>query len=216
MKRYDRIGTWLLKESNSRRTALQHTKPKTPTSLLTWEWWLCFALPPCDNPVHGFYHSWNMIVIALFELMLKYYKMSHLWENVWRFIGDPNGDFGRKLNLNDNFIVDYIHRFGLDTFVSFENEQRSVFLTPRKSNNNHRHEAWPFFIKIYFQIGEKSPAFRTHLYLTMLTRTCRWIHLQPDESSSHCRPRTKPERKYLFHCTVKVKCTIDLIYNFRA
>jgi hypothetical protein len=45
-------------------------------------------------------------------------------------------DFGRKLNLIDNFSVDCIHRFSLDTFVSFENKERSVFLIPHKSNNN--------------------------------------------------------------------------------
>ena len=47
-------------------------------------------------------------------------------------------DFGWKLNLIDNFSVDCTHRFSLDTFVSFENEERSVFLIPRKSNNNQR------------------------------------------------------------------------------
>jgi hypothetical protein len=36
-------------------------------------------------------------------------------------------DFGRKLNLIDNFRADYTDRFILDTFVSFENEERSVF-----------------------------------------------------------------------------------------
>jgi hypothetical protein len=63
-------------------------------------------------------------------------------------------------------------------------------------------------------MGEKSPAFRSHWYLTVLTRTCRWIHLQPDKSSSYCHPRIAYERKYLFHCTVNVTGTIDLIYIY--
>jgi len=53
-----------------------------------------------------------------------------------RVYRSPERDFGWKLNLIDNFSVDYAHRFSLDTFVSFENEERSVFLTLHKSNNN--------------------------------------------------------------------------------
>ena len=35
-------------------------------------------------------------------------------------------DFGRKLNLIDDFSVDYIHGFSLDTFARFESEEKSV------------------------------------------------------------------------------------------
>jgi hypothetical protein len=50
-------------------------------------------------------------------------------------------EIGGKLNLIDNFIVDYIRRFSLDTFVGFENEERTVLLTPRKNSNNNDNEA---------------------------------------------------------------------------
>jgi hypothetical protein len=113
-------------------------------------------------------------------------------------------DFGGKLNLIDNFSVDYIRRFSLDTFVCFENEERTVLLTTRKSSNNHNHEAWPFFIKIYFQRRKLPCIFRTHRYIVVLTGICCWIYLRPDESSSPCHPRIKSERKYLFH-TVNAK-----------
>jgi hypothetical protein len=54
--------------------------------------------------------------------------------------------------------------------------------------------------------GRKIPwIFRTHQYIIVLTGTCRWFYLKPEESSSLCHPRIKSKRKYLFHSTVNAK-----------
>jgi hypothetical protein len=72
--------------------------------------------------------GFNSSVKALKRKYIKVYRRSER-------------EFGGKLNSIDNFNVDYIHRFGLDTFVSFENEERTVLLTPRKNSNNNGNEA---------------------------------------------------------------------------